>query len=528
MQDEEKAELTKQSSALRLDLKTWEKAFAAENGGRKPARTDIKQHPEIAAKYREYDNVRNRLSGKIAQPKPEVKGQTPKKRKHEDRHSESSKRQQIDHTPSRGLLQPWQVDPYESPSVIRNLFASGRKTVLGPTPQKDGQVLGLFDLLQDSGAEPTPSKKENLKPSQTHITHATPSKSRQVDTLKHSRTPASASKRYLLDAFATPSKNKLLHTPGGRTPSSVSKLHFSTPSFLRRDSQRIHKLPALNENDMGPALSPEMIRVPRKPLVRGLSSMLASLRKLEEEAADDDLEALHEMENEMAGIGTISAPKQKHQPKSNPVDAVDEDEDALDALHEMGNEAANSSRPLSDTKPKSKHTVEDNQTGLLGGFDDIAAYDSAPEDPKGRDGQPLKIYKKKGQKRTTRRVNMRPVRSKPSENPIPADEDSDDELAGDEVVAETQIVDGDSMSGFADARNFDSDSQSEYTASEGGTRYRRPDQSKKRKVMGRNGKIKTAARKVTALANQNFKRLKLRNSGAKGGVAHNSRFRRKK
>jgi hypothetical protein len=37
-----------------------------------------------------------------------------------------------------------------------------------------------------------------------------------------------------------------------------------------------------------------------------------------------------------------------------------------------------------------------------------------------------------------------------------------------------------------------------------------------------------AARKVKAMAHQNFKRLKLRNSGAKGGPAHNSRFRRKK
>ena len=83
------------------------------------------------------------------------------------------------------------------------------------------------------------------------------------------------------------------------------------------------------------------------------------------------------------------------------------------------------------------------------------------------------------------------------------------------------------MDGFGEARNFDSDSQSEYTASEGGTRYRRPNQKKDKKA-NKDGKVKTAARKVTAMANQNFKRLKLRNSGAKGGPAHNSRFRRKR
>ncbi|KAF4630595.1 hypothetical protein G7Y89_g7543 [Cudoniella acicularis] len=349
------------------------------------------------------------------------------------------------------------------------------------------------------GTEPSPSKLENTKALGINLPQATPQKSRPQDSLKHSKTPVSASKRYLLDAFATPMKNKSLNGQGGRTPSSVSKLHFSTPSFLRRDSQRIRQLPAVNENDDGPMLSPEMIRVPRKPLVRGLSSMLAGLRRMEEEAADEDLEALYEMENEMAGITSKPAPN----PKLKPV------------LEEAA------------------VLVEDSQPGFpLGGFDDEAKFDSEPEEVKnptlGRDGRPLKAYKKKGQKRTTRRVNMKPVRSKSSAlNPIPADEDSDDELVAGhvEAIPETQ---GDDMSGFADARNFDSDTQSEYTASEGGTRYKRPDQSKKRKVMGRDGKIKIAARKVTALANQNFKRLKLRNSGAKGGAAHNSRFRRRK
>ena len=222
--------------------------------------------------------------------------------------------------------------------------------------------------------------------------------------------------------------------------------------------------------------------------------MLAGLRKMEEEAADEDLDVLHEMENEAAGVSSKSAAKpQAAQP---PKDVV----------------------------------VEHSQPRLpLGGFDDEAMFDSSPEEAQGRDGQPLKIYKKKGQKRTTRRVKMKPVRSKPSiQTTIPnADDDSEDELA--EAVPETQAaVEVEDTADFAEARNFDSDSQSEYTASEGGTRYKRADQSKKRKVMGRDGKIRKGASKVTALANQNFKRLKLRNSGAKGGPGHNSRFRRRK
>ena len=35
------------SNRLKLELKQWEKAFAAANNGRKAGREDIKQHPDI-------------------------------------------------------------------------------------------------------------------------------------------------------------------------------------------------------------------------------------------------------------------------------------------------------------------------------------------------------------------------------------------------------------------------------------------------------------------------------------------------
>jgi DNA replication regulator SLD2 len=449
----------------------------------------------LAGKYKEYNKIRDLLSGSLPPPVPASKGQTPRKRKHEytERHS-ISKRQQIAKTPSKPSMQPWEVDPYESPSVIRNLFTPSRKTALGPTPQKDGQVLGLFDLLEETKTGDSPLKVENEGKGLKASVLATPSKGNadQLINLKHGRTPASAGKRFMLDAFATPLKDRDISTQGGKTPSTVSKLHFSTPSFLRRDSHRI-KLPVLTENEDGVVLSPEMVRVPRKPLVRGLSSMLAGLRKMEDDAADEDLEALHEMEMEIES-GSNPAPQLKLR------------------------------IPL-------VVLVEDDQRSFpLGGFDDEAQFDSEPEESKnpalGREGQPLKAYKKKGQKRTTRRINMKPTRSKPQAQQEALPEGSDNELAGpDKTVPKTQA---DEMTAFADARNFDSDSQSEYTASEGGTRYRRPDQSKKNKDANKNGKIKTAARKVSAMAHQNFKRLKLRSSGAKGGPSHNSRFRRRK
>jgi hypothetical protein len=387
-------------------------------------------------------------------------------------------------------MHPWDIDPYESPSMIRKLFTPSRKTAIGPTPQKDGQVLGIFDLLEEGR---TPSKSTGGPETNNQASvHATPRKSHNEvqKTPSHARTPSSNART--MDKFATPLTNLHPNKQTGTTPSSVSKLHFSTPSFLRRDSQRL-PLPPTGNNDDLLSLSPEPVRVPRKPLVKGLSSILAGLRKIEEEAADDDLEALHEMEDDM---------RSKNVPETN--------KDA--------------------STIKSIALAEDNRPRLpLGGFDDEAMYDTEPEEVDrptiGRDGKPLKAFKKRGQKRTTRRVKMKPSRAKPELQADQRQEESEDELIrAPEIVLETQA---DSAEGFEDARNFDSDSQSEYTASEGGTRYRRPNQSKKKSSTVAGG-IKTVTRKANALARQNFRRLKLKSKGGKGGAAHNRGFRRKR
>jgi len=417
----------------------------------------------------------------------------PRKRKYEITIVQTpSKRRQVVKTPLKNASHPANVDPYDSPSLVRTLFTPIQNKVLGPTPQKDGKVLGLFDLLSEEG-ENSPLKGQVTVTGPDGEVQGTPRKPINnvggiPGTNRHSRTPASSGKRFMLDSFATPLKGRNPNERPGKTPSSISKLNFTTPLFLRRDSQRNTMAPIPETGDVL-IPSPETVRLPRKPLVRGLSSMLAGLRKLEEEAADDDLDALREIENETSG-------------------------------------------PCMPVK-KSAVLVEDSQVPvLLGGFDDEAMYDSEPEEVKnpilGRDGQPLKIWKKKGQKRTTRRVTIKPVHSKPQSMP---EEDpgspSADPLQNDhkEAVPETQQADPHVQ---VESGNFDSESGSEYTASEGGTRYRRPNQQKKTKVRTADGKVKTAVRKVGAMAHANFKRLKLRNSGSKGGVAHNNRFRRKR
>jgi len=47
MEVQEREELSERSNSLRVELKIWEKSFAAANNGKKASRDDIKKHPDI-------------------------------------------------------------------------------------------------------------------------------------------------------------------------------------------------------------------------------------------------------------------------------------------------------------------------------------------------------------------------------------------------------------------------------------------------------------------------------------------------
>jgi DNA replication regulator SLD2 len=265
--------------------------------------------------------------------------------------------------------------------------------------------------------------------------------------------------------------------------------------------------------------------------------MLAGLRQIQEEALDDDLDVLREMENETSQTAP-GQPKPGLKPSSLPANNI--------KMPEV--------------------QVEDSQVAHfpLGGFDDEGQYDSEPEDPTAgldRNGQPLPVYKKRGQKRTTRKVNIKPVRAKlvqpkPSSFSREYNDTDDEEESGrdrkhgedgaPDLIPDTQHPGFDSTSLPLFAKDDDCDpesSGSEYTASNGGTRYRKPDQSGRRSKRmagkveilggkaganadaegdgdGKEGmveKAKTKMRKVGTQVSANYKRLKLRNTGAKGG-----------
>lgn len=556
-----------QSKELRVKLKDWELEFAKSHGGAKPTRDDIKANPKIASFSKRYHRLRDVLSGKIPHTQVDDDKQD-RKRKPQTipSHTPSTKRFRPAETPSArqnthvGLATP-HGGPAASdtaavtPSLSRKLFSPAVPTSIGPTPQRDGRVLGLFDLLPFKDAEidsPSRPKRTAKAPRAADAVQETPRRGRTIDTgvglpIDLDRTPSSRRPHQQLQKAQqtqqTPRKS-LLSTPlkdtsnrVAKTPSSsrsVSKLQFQTPAFLRR-------IPMAKINENNEFASPEPIRLPRKPLVRGLSSIVADLRKTQEEQLDDELDALREMENE--GAPSVPAKKPSAVPPS---------------------EGQQSTAPQRPAAGDNSHTetilAEDSQKqnlGLLGGFDDEGMYDSEDGEAEGldRDGKPLRVFKKKGQKRTTRKANMRPVmtRRPPSAvTPRAPDQEEDGE-----TIPETQLGtsvparsgaddDADLLSGseFAGS-DYDDDDEDELARDEPRAAKKGSTSSSSKKKAAPaakpakqkpgggdgdkpEGKVRKTARKVNELAHANFKRLKLRNSGAKGGQGFNSRFRRRR
>lgn len=377
------------------------------------------------------------------------------------------------------------VPVVSTPSADRTAPSPAPPTSIGPTPHRDGKVLGLFAFLEE-----TPQKTPSKGPADAAGLE-TPSKAVQEDVeAKLGRTPGSASKRRYLDNLVTPLKPADGNVQ--RTPTSVSKLQFGTPSFLRRRS-----LAPVDE--MPEYQSPEKLRrTSRRPFARGLSAIVANLRRVEESAFDDEEEAMREMEGAVEEPGAGPAPAAVHIP-----DVVVADSQAV---------------PDNEVVPEEQPGMR-----MLGGFDDEAAYDSPTEKVTDR-GRPMKEFKikKKGQKRTTRRVKMKPTFvSRPAE-----------EVAGveDEAVPETQV--DVTAGGVSDLEDGDY----EGAAKESRGRKRKAGEEKGEKATAsrghkrkggdgeKGGTVRKAARKVNELAHANFRRLKIKGKGGKGG---GGRFRRR-
>ncbi|CAG8299797.1 unnamed protein product [Penicillium salamii] len=411
------ADVAVQATNVRAELKVWEKAFASANGGKKAGRDDIKQNAEIAAKYKEYSRLKAlEASLRRRENRPQEPSDShSKKRKHASPPGQEAYQQSTPRKSSKGLfatpsnnrtrLHPADLDPYDSPNTLRRLFSpsahregqpapSPLKTVIGPTPQRDGKTLGLFDMLSESGgSRDTPMAKRQTN--NLSAAFRTPSKRRPVEAIPElpeeepqqetprlARTPASETKQfYLANLFATPTTmryaamveaedNKEAQDNELRMTTQMSPPALSgTPSFLRRSNSGRYPPPSAGPD--GPGLSPVASRKPQRFASKGLSHLVQGLRDMEEDRMEDDWDVMREMEEEA---------------------------EAEEAAKMQGE-------------------------------------DQGPD--------VNRKYKKKGQKRTTRRVIMRPVVHQPkpkgnsSQSKAVEDSGSEDELAG---VPETQIA----------------------------------------------------------------------------------------
>ncbi|PHH82262.1 hypothetical protein CDD82_6511 [Ophiocordyceps australis] len=454
------------SSELRADLKRWESEWAQLHQGNKPSREDIKNNPDIARKYKEYNNVRDIIAGKKQPPQPIKLDQTQSRKRRSGSASSTTPPKRIKHTETPRKNELHQNQVISTPATSTKLFSPASVTSIGPTPQRDGRVLGLFDVLLETETD-TPSKQKPEAQLQCNIL-ATPGRRGSRANGNLGRTPRSTSKRRVLGELSTPTHNQLPKTVG-KSPTSTSKLLFDTPAFLKRQPLQI-----VDENAaLGESVP---LKLPKKPLMRGLSEIIASLRKVEDERLDDDLDALRDMENEQLGKHVPGSPTKPPQPDQ--------------------------SRSHSRVEAKEPRRVP------LGGFDE-AISDSPVEDDVNRDGGKMTVYKKKGQKRTTRKVTMKPVQLGRPANI--GDDKSEDDERDIEALGARQL-------GTEGAH----DSASDYDGRQEGKKDKANSKGKKE------GTVKKTLRKVNELAHANFRKLKLRNSGNKGGPAHNSKFRRRR
>ena len=320
--------------------------------------------------------------------------------------SKQQKQQQQQQRSVSRNLHPSQLDPYDSPSSIRRLFSPRThrqqcssplplKNAIGPTPQRDGRVLGLFDLVSESGGSPTtPTGRKKSIPVPARgsgdmdtIEKQEGEEGEEGDASDNSgvRSPASYS---LANLFATPTTLRYAALVDDdsvpvRGPSNIDNVRDAegarntpthsaneTPPFLRR-----YNSAASSHGDL--IVSPTAVRKPTKFAGRGLSALVKGLREMEKERTQDDWDVLNEIEAEQ----------------------------------------------------------QQDQAGNVQVCDSQTAVNASP---------PRRSWKKKGQKRTTRRVKMKPVVSKPKEMAVMNVDENDDEEDDDddERVPETQPHNG--------------------------------------------------------------------------------------
>ena len=220
---------------------------------------------------------------------------------------------------------------------------------------------------------------------------------------------------------------------------------------------------------------------------RGLSALVRGLRELEEEKLDDDLEMLRELESEQTGDNSGATTKKPLAPK------------VLVGDSQMGE------MPLGPDGNLESES-EDEETLAKGG--------------RGRDGKPLRVWKKKGQKRSTRRVIMKPVVAKwKPEVEWNGGKDIGEDKSEAVVVEETQVVEsvlGNNEGGDLGDRDWEEEEDELGIGVDGASRGPEQKKTKRKEKKARDGTEAPKKKKIAATAHANFRALKIRNKQSKG------------
>ena len=302
-----------------------------------------------------------------------------------------------------------------------------------------------------------------------------------------SRSPPSASKQSYLASFLTPSARRTAgpaETPKSRN--SISKLRFDdTPAYLRRDSricsqsQQLEGFGDSYEMEIV-SFSPAAVRMRPKVAVKGLSAPMQGLRDTEDAQLDEELELLREMEGENTEVKRkVGGPK---------------------------NLIGDSQIPEMPLGPDG-HGDEDEED-----------WKTLEQDSKDRGGKPLKVWKKKGQKRTTRKVVMKPNMARWKPEPEwngGIDKDDGEEIS---VVEETQVI----GVGTTEGVEQDVDIATDKECTDIGVENRRQSPNRpnseeaKQQIQGKEKQesIKKK-RKVSTTAHANYRALKIKNKQSK-------------
>ena len=298
--------------------------------------------------------------------------------------------------------------------------------------------------------------------------------------MMHQRSPPSGTKGKIFSDVVTPSIRRATDCSTPASRSEVSKLRLDdTPAFLRRDSQRADMgKESLKGEERGVSWSPVAIHRLPKAAGRGLSALLRGLREMEDEGLDEELDMLREMEGE-------SAPRNH-----------------VDQSRILVNDSQRPEVPL----------------GPDGGIESDEDGIEYTEKGTGEEGKPLKVWKKKGQKRTTRRVLMKPSTAKWRPEPVwrVGQSNADDQ----DSAAETQVVDVDRSTDWK-ARGCDDDGFRDVRGSEEVTEAGIGKEIVVNVKSGKKGgSAKKAKKKLSATAHANFRALNIKNKhsqGKKGG-----------